>query len=92
MKKKTLLLIDTVMETSIASAWMLSDEVKHDLYLVHHGQPFIIDETHPDLSKMNLNYEIATLFFSLTWTSGYYSDLCDWDEVALHLEKTWNIY
>ena len=92
MKKKTQLLIDTVMETSVSSAWMLPNEVKQELHIVHYGLPFIIDDTQPDLSKMTLNYEIATLFFWETWTSGWYNDLCDWDEVTLHLEKTWNIY
>jgi len=90
MKKETQVLINTVMETAIATAWMLPVEVKQDIFLKGYGEAFPVQDPELASKDANLNYVVATEFFWNTWNRGYYSDLVKESKVVDYLMNMWD--
>jgi hypothetical protein len=79
--KKIHLLADVVMETSVTSAWMMSEEMKKDLIL--NSDEFDMNpKSLDDMCNVCLNHNVALHFALYTWFTGYYGDFdLDYDSV-----------
>jgi hypothetical protein len=86
-KKKIKILIDTVMETAVSSSWMLTDEIKEQLYFNHVGVKYVHDGHEP--YDVKLNYVVSRIMFWNTWEKGYYHELVDDVYVLKYLINTW---
>jgi len=91
MKKKTTLLIDTVMETSIVASHLLPFNFVLDFYEKEMGEQFeLTDNFEVDLKV--LQYFFARKATERTWKTGYYDDLLDWKIADAYISITWDTY
>jgi sulfur relay (sulfurtransferase) DsrC/TusE family protein len=71
--KKIHLLADTIMETSITAAWLLSEDAKKSLILSSDWSESTIEELNCE-ERVELNHTAAYVIAMETWVKGYYSD------------------
>ena len=71
--KKIHLLAETIMETSIRTAWSLTDDMKKEFLLCDELNDFTIEDLN-SMCSVELNHRTAVTFSLNTWCLGYYDD------------------
>jgi hypothetical protein len=71
--KKIHLLADTIMETSITTAWSMSEDMKKQFLLCDETNEFSLEDLN-GMCPVELNHRTAFSFAVNTWFSGYYGD------------------